>query len=102
MRQRKRSIEALERILFGAHRAAAGVTAGGAWQASLMSDIRRLVPAWQEDESIVAYNRIAWRFLAAACAVALILFVSAYATGIVDRRDLVVTILQDPLSGYMP
>jgi hypothetical protein len=102
MSRRKRYVEEIEKILFRAHLATGAIPAGDAWQRSLMGEIRRLGPLGREDVTVAAYNRLAWRFMAAACAAALILFVFAYTNGFVDNRDLAMSLLQDPLAAYLP
>lgn len=102
MSLRKRYVEELEKVLFRAYRAAGAIPASDEWQRSLMSDVRRLGPLGREDATVAAYNRLAWRFLAAACAAALILFVFAYTNGFVDHKDLAMSLLQDPLAAYVP
>jgi len=102
MSQMKRYVEELEKILFRAHRAIVAIPASDEWQRSLMSEIRELGPFGREDAAVAAYNRVAWRFMAAACATALILFAFAYTNGFVANRDLAMSLLQDPLAAYLP
>jgi hypothetical protein len=102
MRLMKKKITELEAMLFRAHRAARAVSARAAWQASLMSDIGMLGALRPESDSVAAYNRVAWRFLAAACVVALILFIYAYTNGVVDNGELATNLLQEPLAAYVP
>ena len=102
MSERKRRVEEIEKILFRAHRAAAAIRPSDEWQRALMSEVRRLGPLGVEDAAVAAYNRVAWRFLAAACAAALILFVFAYTNGFVANKDLAMSLLQDPLAAYLP
>ena len=102
MNLRKRTVDELERSLFRAQRSAEATPASAGWQASLMSDIRRLGAFGRENDSLAAYNRIAWRFLAAACTAALILFVFAYTNGFIDHGELATNLLQDPLAAYLP
>jgi hypothetical protein len=98
----KRKIDELERTLFRAQRTATTLAAGAGWQESLMSDIRRLGALERGSDSVAAYNRVAWRFLAAACAVALVFFIFAYTNGVVDHQELATNLLQDPFIAYVP
>ncbi len=102
MSRMKRYVEEIEKILFRAHRAAIAISASDEWQRALMLDIRRLGPLGQEDAAVAAYNRVAWRYLAAACAAALVLFAFAYTNGFVANRDLAMSLLQDPLASILP
>ncbi len=102
MSQRKRYLEEIEKLLFRAHRAAVAIQPGDEWQRALMSDIRRLGPLGGEETAVTAYNRIAWRFLAAACAAALVLFVFAYSNDFGASRDVAVSLLQDPIAALVP
>jgi phage tail tape-measure protein len=105
MNQMKRYVEEIEKILFRAQRAVRPVSPSDEWQRSLMMEIRRLGPlagVAEEDAAVAAYNRVAWRLLAAACAAAIVLFAFAYTNGFVASRDLAMSLLQDPLATYLP
>ena len=102
MSRRKQYLEEIEETLFRAHRAIVQIQPSDEWQRALMVDIRGLGALGGEHDAVAAYNRVAWRFLAAACAVALVLFAFAYTNDFVANKDLAVSLLQDPLATYMP
>jgi len=95
-------IDDLERLLFREHRSRQAARATDEWQSRLMRDIRLLGVPGAKPGALAAYNRIAWRYLVPACAVAIILFALAWANGVIDHRDLASTMLENPLVAYLP
>ena len=72
----------------------------GGWQSRLMRHIRQLGPSIAEAalNSETIFNRLVWRFAAAASLVCLIMaiFLFSFARDVIPEYDLVTTFLDDP------
>ena len=98
----KDKVKLLERALISVYRKEKEeeIRVSAGWQSRLMRHIRQLGPSIAKAalNSETLFNRLVWRFAAAASLVCLILviFFFSFARGIIPEYDLVTTFMDDP------
>ncbi|MBN1884395.1 MAG: hypothetical protein JW876_02580 [Candidatus Krumholzibacteriota bacterium] len=95
MNETKERLRRLEAALFAAARRRPVPEPPAAWSARVMRDIRRIGPLAAPNNS-APFGRLAWRFAAAACLAALVLFVLAARGGLIPYGEIARILLEDP------
>jgi hypothetical protein len=97
MKRNGRKLDDLESRLFSAYRSREYRTAHTGWRESVMHGIRRRGAAEESGGVQQQMGRIAWRFSAAACVIALLLLVYIFSNGLIDYQELAMRYLENPI-----